>query len=201
MNNQKTLNQTGFVHPPSTKNKWIVATLVGFIALLFLLVAQDAVQAAPQHGFGRDPGRIQPINVNDRHTNQWDRFHFNYHFTSGMDYRTDLGRPTTFNGFVPVNVYNVNFRRDANVSLRPPAHGVFSGNFATDPSNRFFQQPVNPRFHRPFELGDPNALANFDTMQMGINARPTNNRPNTDIPTTPSNGGTGGFLPPTSIGQ
>ena len=201
MNNQNTLNQTRFTDSPITGNKWLTAALTGFFVLLFMMVMQVAVQAAPQHGFGRDPGRIQPINVNDHHTSQWDRFHFNYIFTSGMDYRSDLGRPTTFNGFVPPNVHNVNFRRDANVSLRPPSHGIFSGNFATDPSNRFFQQPVNPHFHRPFELGNPNANANFDTLQMGVNAPVGNqaNWHNTGIPAN-SSSSSGGFLPPTSIG-
>jgi len=169
------LKQTGLANPLATGNKWIAASLAGFFVLLFILATQVAVQAAPQHSFGSDPGRVQPINVNDRHTNQWDRFHNNYHFTSGMDYRFDLGRPTTFNGFVPPNVYNVNFRSDATVSLRPPSHGTFSGNFATDPSNRFSQQPVNPNFHRPFEVANPNVNANFDTLQMGANAQQTGN--------------------------
>lgn len=200
MRNQNTATQTGAT---MLSNKWLVAGIVAFIWLALMLVTQVTVQAAPQHGFGRDQGRIQPINVNDFHTNQWDRFHYNYHFTSGMDYRFDLGRPTTFNGFVPPNVHNVNFRSDANVSLRPPRYGVFSGNFATDPSNRFFAQPVNPNFHRPFVVDDPNTIPRFDTLQMGTNARPTGNQMNVQATgasaqTQPSGGG--GFLPPTSIG-
>ena len=178
--------------------------------LLGLVIAFPAtVQAAPQHGFGRNPGRIQPINENDFHTNQWNRFHNNYHFTSGMNYRYDLGRPTTFDGFVPVDVFSVNLRRDANVSLRPPGYGVFSGVFSTEPSNRFFPQPVNPNFHMPIELQNPNVISHFDTLQMGANALINN------AGTTwgPGNGYTtsminhdhvrtlngGGFLPPTSI--
>lgn len=185
-------------------NKWLLgfAAAALFMALMFAM--QISVQAAPQHGFGRDQGRTQPINVNDFHTNQWDRFHHNYHFTSGMNYRYDLGRPTTFDGFVPPNAHNVNFRRDANVSLRPPSHGVFSGNFPTDPSNRFFQQPVSPHFHRPFELENPNVISHFDTLQIGTNAQPTGHPANshnvgTISPNRPTGGNNNGFLPPTSI--
>ena len=98
-----------------------------------------------------------------------------YQFTSGQDYRFDLGRPTTFDGFVPVNVHTVNIRRDANVSLRPPGYGVFSGVIPTEPSNRLFPRPVNPHFHRPVEMENPNVIPRFDTLQMGVNAEPIGN--------------------------
>ena len=179
----------------------ILAGVLIWIALLS--ATRVTVHAAPQHGFGRDPGRIQPVNVNDFHTAQWDRFHNNYIFTSGMDYRFDLGRPTTFNGFVPVDVFSVNFRRDANVSLQPPRYGVFSGIISTDPSNRFFPQSVNPNFHRPFELENPNVIPVFDTLRLGTNAQPLGNPMDiqtTNTPaSTPSTNSGGGFLPPTSI--
>jgi hypothetical protein len=162
--------------------------------IVLMLVNPVAVDAAPQHGFGRDSGRIQPILENDFHTNQWERFHPSYHFTSGMNYRYDLGQPTAFSGFVPVNVYSVNFRRDANVSLRPPSYGTFSGIFPTDPSNRFFPQPVNPNFHMPIELTDPNAISHFDTLQMGVNSQPTGNPMDFQQNVT-----TGEFLAPTSM--
>jgi len=171
--------------------------LVFGAVLLFMLVLamQVTVNAAPQHGFGRDPGRrIAPININDHHTSQWDRFHQNYHFTSGMDYRFDLGRPTTFDSFVPVDVFSVNVRRDANVSLRPPSYGVFSGYVATDPSNRLFPQPVNPRFHQPNQLESSVVNPRFDTLQMGANADPIGN------PMNMFNVGEPGALPSTSIG-
>jgi len=155
---------------------------------------QIIVNAAPQHGFGRDPGRIAPINVNDFHTSQWDRFNPNYHFTSGMDYRFDLGRPTTFDNFVPVDVFSVNVRRDANVSLRPPNYGVFSGYVATEQSNRLFPPPINPRFHQPNQLENPNISPRHDTLQMGANAEPIGN------PINMFNVGQPGTLTPTGIG-
>lgn len=179
-------------------NKWLMAAIAAFICLFIMFAMQVTVQAAPQHAYGRDPGRIQPININDRHTNQWDRFHWNYQFRSGMDYRFDLGRATTFNGFVPPNVYWINFRSDAQVSLRPPGFGVFSGNFATDPSNRFFPQPVNPNFHQPNMWGDPNLNPSFDTLNLGANAPQGNQHSHSNV-SGPSNSGGSGFLPPTSI--
>jgi hypothetical protein len=169
-----------------------------WIALTF--ATQVTVHAAPQHGFGRDPGRIQPVLENDFHTAQWDRFQFNYQFTSGTDHRFELGRPTTFNGFVPVDISTVNVRRDSNVSLRPPLYGIFSGHLDTDPSNRFFPQPVNPNFHQPFVLESPNVDPRFDTLQMGANAQPIGNPMNMQQ-NVGSSAGSGEFLPPTSIGR
>ena len=181
----------------------ILAVLAGVILwiVLVIFIAPVTVQAAPQHGFGRDPGRIQPILENDFHTSQWERFHPSYHFTSGMNYRYDLGQPTTFNGFVPVDVHSVNLRRDANVSLRPPSYGVFSGVFPTEPSNHFFPQPVNPHFHTPIELADPNAISHFDTLQMGTNTPLSTIGYSTSMtnPDFQSSGVGGAFLPPTSI--
>ena len=176
------------------KFKFIPLVFGAVLWLALVLAAQVSVSAAPQHGFGRDPGRIAPININDFHTSQWDRFHNSYQFTSGMDYRFDLGRPTTFDGFVPVDVFSVNVRRDANVSLRPPSYGVFSGYVATEPSNRLFPQPVNPRFHRPVELENPNILPRYDTLQMGVNAEPIGN------PINMFNVGSPGAVQDTSIG-
>lgn len=174
--------------------KFITGLVMVGIWLALMAASQVTVQAAPQHGFGRNDGRIAPINVNDFHTSQWDRFHFSYEFSSGMDYRFDLGRPSTFDGFVPVDVHTANFRRDANVSLRPPRYGIFSGNIPTEPSNRLFPQPVNPNFNRVNQLGNPNIDPRFDTLGHGANA------PNVGNPINMHNVSTPGRLPNSSIG-
>jgi len=174
--------------------KFIAGLVIVGIWLVLMAASTVVVHAAPQHGFGRNDGRIAPINVNDFHTSQWDRFHHNYQFRSGMDYRFDLGRPTTFDGFVPVDIHTANFRRDANVALRPPRYGIFSGNIPTEPSNRFFQQPVNPNFNRANTLGNPSFDPRFDTLRQGVNAPPIGN------PMNIHNVGTPGRLPHNSIG-
>jgi|GEM_PF-872948 len=174
--------------------KFIAALVIVGIWLALVAASNVTAYAAPQHGFGRNDGRIAPINENDFHTSQWDRFHNNYQFTSGMDYRFDLGRPTTFDGFVPVDVFTANFRRDAHVSLRPPSYRIFSGNIPTEPANRLFQQPVNPHFHRVNQLDNANFDPRFDTLQHGVNAPPLGN------PMNIHNVGTPGQLAHTSIG-
>ena len=130
--------------------KWFAPLMGGGIAaiafLIMMWVAQADVQAAPQHGFGWGDGRSAPIGENDFHTSAWDRFVFNYQFTSGSDHRFGLGRPSTFSGFVPADVFSVNMRRDAQVSLWPPSYGIFSGRIPTPPVNRLFPQPINPHF-------------------------------------------------------
>ena len=131
-------------------NRKIFAIVFGTTVLLILMLAMHSTVHASQH---RDPAL----------------FNHSYHFTSGMDYRFDLGRPTTFDGFVPVNVFTVNMRRDANVSLRPPGYGIFSGLIPTEPSNRLFPQPANPNF-RFSELDNANVIPRYDTLQMGVNA-------------------------------
>ena len=175
--------------------KRIIPVIVAVGVFLILAATQTiTAQAAPQHGFGRDPGRIDTVNENDYHTSQWDRFSFNYQFSSGYDHRFELGRPTQFNGFVPVDVFSVNMRRDANVTLRPPRYGTFSGFIPTEPASRFFPQPVNPNFHQPIMIQSPNLDPAFDTMQRGVNAQPMGNPMNVQQNVT-----TGEFLPPTSI--
>ena len=178
------------------KINWLAPVLAAIVFIALMFATQITAHASPQHGFGQGQGRTDTINENDFHTSAWDRFSFNYEFTSGNDHRFELGRPTTFSGFVPVDVFTVNMRRDANVSLRPPRYGVFSGNFPTEPSNLFFQQPVNPHFHSAFTLNDPNLHPAFDTLQMGTNAQPIGSPMNMQQNVT-----TEGFLPPTSIGN
>ena len=172
-----------------------IISVIAAITLLLLLMAVQSVtaHAAPQHGFGTGQGRIDTVNLNDHHTAAWDRFSHNYQFTSGPDHRFELGRPTTFSGFVPVDVFTVNIRRDANVSLRPPNYGTFNGNFHSDPTSRFFPQPVNPNFHQPFTIDSTTIDPRLDTLQQGVNHRPAGN------PMDIHNVGSGEFLPPTSI--
>ena len=190
--------------------KRIIPVIVAVAVVLLLAIFNGTtVQAAPAHGFGQGQGRTDTINEQDFHTSSWERFNFNYQFTSGSDHRFELGRPTQFNGFVPVDVFTVNMRRDANVSLRPPSYGIFSGQLPTDPTSRFFQQPVNPNFHQPFMIHSTQLDPRFDTLGHGVNFEPVGNPMNihtTGAPaiTQPSGGGStnsSGFLPPTSIGN
>ena len=189
------------------KRNWkrIIPVIV-VVAVFLILAAMQSVeaQAAPQHGFGQGQGRTDTINENDFHTAAWDRFSHNYQFTSGSDHRFDLGRPTQFNGFVPVDVFSVNVRRDANVSLQPPRYGIFSGHIPTHPVSDFFPQPVNPNFHQPFMIQSTQLDPRFDTLQQGVNFQPVGNPMNihtTGAPaTTNASTDSGGFLPPTSIG-
>ena len=174
--------------------KYFAPVFGAIIFVILTMAGAQNVQAAPEYGFGRDQGRIDTVNENDFHTSQWDRFSHNYQFSSGSDHRFELGRPTTFNGFVPVDVLTVNMRRDANVSLRPPSYGIFSGHVPTEPSNRLFPQPVNPHFHQAFVIESPNVDPRFDTLRQGTNAEPIGNPMNMH-----QNVGTGEFLPPTSI--
>jgi len=190
-----------------TRNKSMnkLATLiVGVVFALLLLAAMSVTaHAAPQHGFGQGQGRTDTVNEQDFHTNSWERFNFNYQFTSGSDHRFELGRPTTWSGFVPVDVFSVNMRRDANVSLRPPSYGIFSAQLPTPPANHLFAQPVNPHFHQGFQLNDPNLSPRHDTLQHGVNAQPIGNPMNihtTGAPAiTSGSSDSGGFLPPTSV--
>jgi len=186
--------------------KRIIPVIVTMAVFLIIAATQvvTAQAANPQHGFGQGQGRTDTTNENDYHTAEWERFLFNYQFTSGSDHRFDLGRPTQFNGFVPVDVFTVNMRRDANVSHRPPSYGTFSGNFHTEPTSWFFQQPVNPHFHQPFMNHSTQPDPRFDTLQQGVNFQPVGNPMNihtTGAPaTTNANSNSNGFLPPTSIG-
>jgi len=176
-----------------TKTKIFAAVFGAIFCAILLMATCTTVYAATQHGFGQSPSRQDTVNEQDFHTSQWDRFNFNYQFTSGSDHRFELGQPTTFSGFVPVDVFTVNTRRDANVSLRPPSYGVFSGVIPTQPANHLFPQPVNPHFHQPVQLQDPNTAPRFDTLGHGVNAVPIGN------PFNMQNVSAGEFLPPTSV--
>lgn len=180
--------------------KLILLTLATF----FTIIAASAVSvyASPQSHFGTQPGRHGIHTENDFHTNEWERFSFNYHFFTGGDHRFDLGQPTTFNGQVPICPFSVNMRRDAQVSFNPPRYGIFSGNIPTTPSNHLFTQPVHPQFHQPQHWHDSNPDPRFDTLGHGVNAQPPGNPMHiqtTGAPTNNPPSGNGSFLPPTSI--
>ena len=90
----------------------------------------------------------------------WDRLNYNYHFTSSG---FDLGRPTTFNGIVPQDVFTMNVRRDANVALRPPGYGTFSGVIPTEPFTWLFPQPRTLDYWGNFGVIQlPNTIPNED---------------------------------------
>jgi hypothetical protein len=168
----------------------LTASVIGVFLLMFM---PGAAIAAPSYGFGAGHGRTQPINENDFHTADWDRFGFNYEFTSGADRRYDLGRPTTFSGNVPADIFSANIRRDRHVASVPPSYGVFSGHIPTFPQNDFFPQPVHPAFWQSFEQENPHSLPAFDTLRMGANA------PALDNPMNMHNVGQQAILPNTSI--
>jgi len=183
-----------------------IASIIGAFLLLPITV-YAAGTPAPRYGFGAGQGRTQPINENDFHTAAWDRFTFQYEFSSGVNHRYELGRPTTWNGNVPVDIFSANVRRDRHVAFVPPRYGIFSGHIPTFPHNGFFQQPLHPAFWSSFELQNPNALSTFDTLSMGVNAPVLGNPMNMHhvgqqavfSPTTSDIPPAGGFLPPTSV--
>jgi len=134
------------------------------------------------------------------------RFNWSYGFESGMDYRFDLGRPTTFYGVVPQDVFTANVRRDANTSHRPPGPRTGNTIAPTDPSNWAFARQQNQLhqngFWNPVEHQNVNAMPKFDTQRQGINASPQGNQMGiqTNVQTNgASKGSNNGFLPPTSI--
>jgi hypothetical protein len=178
-----------------TKTKLIASTITIIVICVVVFLLQTRVHAAiPLYGFGTGQGRTDTVNINDFHTSEWDRFTFNYDFVSGMVYRYELGNPTIFNGFMPVDVYSANIRRDAQVSFRPPSYGTFSGFIPTEPSNFLFPQPVSAAYWRAFELENPNVIPAFDTLLLGVNAQDIGN------PINIHNVGDWGMMQSTSIG-
>ena len=181
------------------KNNRFIMFGLGLAAAGLILVSPTAVYA--NQPFNPPIPRSQPAPVQQR-------FNWSFEFESGMDYRFDLGRPTTFHGVVPQDVMTANVRRDANTSLRPPGPRTGNTITATDPSNWAFAQQQNQLhqngFWSPVELHNPNALPHFDLQQHGINAGPQGDPMgiHTNVQTGgASQGGSGGFLPPTSISE
>jgi len=157
-----------------------------FLWAFLLLVTPVTVSAStgeyPYYGFGTANGRTDTVNINDYHSSSWDRFSHNYQFSSGGNLSYELGSPTTYGGHVQLDVYSANIRRDKNMAYMPPSYGVFSGNVATHPANDLFERPMNPVYWTVYPRADPNIIAIYDTLQIGVNS-PLH----------------GGFLPPTSI--
>ena len=174
-------------HNAKMKYLFTAAVLGAFLLLLMPMTTHGA----PPYGFGAGNGRNQPITENDFHTAAWERFIFFYEFISGADHRYELGRPTTWNGTVPADVFTANIRRDRHVSFVPPSYGIFSGYIPTFPRNDLFPQPVHPAFWQFLEWENPNLLSVFDTLFMGVNAPPQGNQS--------AFGDEGMFLPPTSL--
>ena len=185
----------------ATKRKMSKLIMFGFGLLAAGLMLISPLTVYANQSFNPPIPRSQPAP-------EQQRFNWYYEFESGMDYRFDLGRPTTWNGVVPQDVMTANVRRDANTSLRPPGPRTGNTITPTDPSNWAFTRQQNQLhqngFWNPVWHQDTNALPHFDTMQHGVNAQPQGNQIgiHTNVQTSgASQGGSGGFLPPTSINQ
>jgi len=135
------------------------------------------------------PGRPNAINLNDFHTDIWDRFVFNYTFTSGPDFRHVLGSPTYVSASqVRRDPAGMNVRRDKNVAYTPLPYGIFSAIVDTYISNPYFASWVNEQGGLPFVLENPHRIPYFDTLMLGINMFNISQEQES-------------FLPPTSIGN
>jgi len=170
----------------------------------FCVLAAGLMLVSPITAYASQP--INPPIPRSQPAPEQQRFNWFYEFESGMDYRFDLGRPTTWNGVVPQDVFTANVRRDANVSFQPPGPRTGNTITPTDPSNWAFTRQHNQLhqngFWNPVELHNPNALPHFDLMQHGVNSHPQGNPIGiqTNVQTSgASQGGSGGFLPPTTI--
>jgi hypothetical protein len=183
----------------------------GLIAAGLMLIAP--VKAHANQIVNPPIPRSQPAPVQQR-------YNWSYGFESGMNYRYDLGKPTVWNGVVPQDVYTANVRRDANVSYKPPGPRTGNTITPTDPSNWAFTRQQNQLhqngFWNPVELQNPNVMSRYDLTQQGVNSQPQGNPMGiqTNVQTNgasqaawssssrserPDSGGSGGFLPPTSI--
>ena len=137
--------------------------------------------AAQNTGYGAASSRVDPININDYSTNDWDRFTYNYQFSSGPDYSSELGAPTSTDA-VSTDTSNANIRRNKDVSFIPPTYGVFSGVFNTEPSNIYVAQPSKesaanvtgpkdpPTYAGVASSGSGGVLASTSVMDDAINA-------------------------------
>jgi hypothetical protein len=159
-------------------------------------VVENAYSQTSPYGFTWTNTNSAPL---DATASTQGMFEFNYSFTSGSDWRMDLGRPTTYDGTVDINVFTANVRSDKNTALYPPKYGIFSGEFMTGATNPFFSQPVNKNYWYANSDENPNGLQAFDTLQQGVNNRQPVLGQESKISVNPS--GAGGFLQPTSIGE
>lgn len=185
----------------ATKRSKLIMFGFGLLAVGLMFLVSPMTAYASQ-SFNPPPARSQPAP-------EQQRFNWFYEFESGMDYRFDLGRPTAWSGTVPQDVFTANVRRDANVSFRPPGPRTGNTITPTDPSNWAFARHQNSQnqlhvngFWNPVELQNPHAMPGFDLTQQGANLQPQGNPMGiqTNVQTAgASQGGSGGFLPPTSI--
>ncbi len=113
------------------------------------------------------------LTVNDYNTDSWDRFTYNYEFSTGVDYGEALGKATTTDIVVEPAIQNVRVNKD--YAYAPTAYGFFSGEFATS--------LLNPYFTIPSSAGVTN----------------TTNYADTTYTTSQNTSGTGGFLNSTSV--
>ena len=159
--------------------KKFLSTFLLITAVFTAPFSSITAAAAPQYGYGAVPSRTDTVNVNDFSTNDWDRFWENYQFSSGPDYTSVLGRPTATDA-VSTDTSKANIRRNKDVAFIPPAYGVFSGVFDTEPSNIYVEQPSKvsaknvtgpkdpPTYTGTASSGSGGVLA--DTSIMGITA-------------------------------
>jgi hypothetical protein len=174
--------------------------LLGLGVLTAMLFLVSPINVFANQSFTPPPARSQPASVQQR-------FNWAYEFENEIDFRFDLGRPTTWNGVVTQDVFTANVRRDANTSLIPPGPRAGNTITPTDPSNWAFWRQQNQLrqngFWNPVELQNTNVMPRFDLQQHGVNANPQGNPMGiqTNVQTGgASQNGSGGFLPPTSIG-
>lgn len=155
---------------------------------IIMVLGFSATANAETYGFGKGQGRTDSVGVNDYSTSSWDRFTYNYEFESGVNYKEELGKPTTTDE-VPRDRERENERRNKDVSFTPPPYGFMSGSFATEASNPYVtHEPYNYiRDTTDYSI----ELAKYDTLQEGINSvgienqirMPTSTDYNTEYPT------------------
>jgi len=156
-------------------------------------------------------------NPNDHQTDVWDRFYYNYDFSPNIDYRYMFGQSTYINpNHLPSNPTTQNIRRDRHIADTPLPYGIFSAIIDTYHANILFATWVDEQGVLPFVLNNPNSIADFDTLFLGINNQDWLNpnplnifnfgegqdpiRLNTStIQSSESQGSNTGFLPPTSF--
>ena len=122
--------------------------------------------AAQNTGFGAASSRTDTVNVNDYSTNDWDRFSENYQFSTGPDYSSELGRPTSTDA-VSTDTSKANVRRNKDVAFIPPSYGVFSGVFDTERSNIYVDQPSKQSAQNATGPKDPPTYAGIASSGSG----------------------------------
>jgi sortase A len=64
-------------------------------------------------------------------------FAYNYNYSSGADYGSALGKPTSTDALVTQDPMTANVRRNKDAAYYPPGYGVFSGDIPTDPTSPY----------------------------------------------------------------